>query len=52
MPYLCWVFNDDLQQTIIGVSNCAIGMLNKLPTYKHEILSIAHNSDCDCIFLF
>ena len=26
-------------------------MLNKLPTYKTEILLIAHNSDYDCIFI-
>ena len=26
-------------------------MLNSLPTYKNEILLIAHNSDYDCRFI-
>ena len=26
-------------------------MLNNLPTYKKDILLIAHNSDYDCIFI-
>ena len=48
MPYLCWICNDDIQQDLTGVNNCAIDVLNKLPTYKKEILLIAHNSDYDC----
>ena len=38
MPYLCWIYNDDIQQGFTGVNNCAIDMLNNLPTDKHEIL--------------
>ena len=34
MPYSCWTYNDDIQQEIIGVHNCAIDMLNNLPTDK------------------
>ena len=51
MPYLCWISNDDLQQEVIGANNCAIDMLNMLPTGQTYILLIAHNSgyDCRCI---
>ena len=38
MPYLCWIYNDDLQQECIGVENCVIDMLNALPTDKNDIL--------------
>ena len=51
MPYLCWIYNDDIQQEFIGINNCAVDMLNALPTDKDEILLIAHNSDYDCRFL-
>ena len=51
MPYLCWIYNDDIQQEFTGVNNCAIDMLNALPTDKGEILLIAHNSDYDCRFV-
>ena len=51
MPYLCWVYNDDIQQECVGINTCAVDMLNALPTDKNEILLIAHNSDYDCIFI-
>ena len=51
MPYLCWVYNDDIQQGFIGINTCAVDMLNALPTDKKDILLIAHNSDYDCIFI-
>ena len=51
MPYLCWIYNDDLQQECVGINTCAVDMLNALPTDKHDILLIAHNSDYDCIFI-
>ena len=51
MPYLCWIYNDDIQQEFIGINNCAIGMLSALPTDKDDILLIAHNSDYDCRFI-
>ena len=50
-PYLCWIYNDDIQQEFIGINICAVDMLNGLPTDKKEILLIAHNSDYDCIFI-
>ena len=50
MPYLCWMYNDDIQQECIGVENCATDRLNALPTGKNEMLSIAHNSDYDSRF--
>ena len=34
MPYLCWIYNDDLQQDFIGINTCAVDMLNALPTDK------------------
>ena len=49
LPYLCWIYNDDLQQECVGVDTCAADMLNALPTDKHAILLIAHTSDYDCI---
>ena len=48
MPYLCWVYNDDIQQEFIGINTSAVDMLNVSPTDKKEILLIAHNSDYDC----
>ena len=51
MPYLCWIYNDDIQQEFIGSNSCAVDMLNALPTDKKEILLIAHNSDYDCRFI-
>ena len=48
MPYLCWVYNDDIQQGVIGINTCAVDMLNALPTGKGETLLIAHNSDYGC----
>ena len=48
MPYLCCIYNDDIQQEFIGINTCAVDMLNALPTDKKEILLIAHNSDYDC----
>ena len=48
MPYLCWIYNDDIQQEFIGINTCAVAMLTALPTDKKEILLIAHNSDYDC----
>ena len=51
MPYLCWIYNDDIQQELIGISTFAVDMLNALPTGKKEILLIAHNSDYDCRFI-
>ena len=51
MPYLCWIYNEEIQQEFTGINTCAIDMLNALPTDKHEILLIAHNSDYDCRFI-
>ena len=51
MPYLCWIYNDDIQQEFIGINTCAADMLNALPTDKKEILLIAHNSDYGCRFI-
>ena len=33
MPYLCWIYNDDIQQEFIGINTCAVDMLHALPTY-------------------
>ena len=51
MPYLCWVYNDDIQHGFIGINICAVDVLNALPIDKGEILLIAHNSDYDCRFI-
>ena len=51
MPYLCWVYNDDIQQGFIGIHTCAVDMLNALPADKKDILLIAHSSDYDYIFI-
>ena len=37
MPYLYWIYNDDIQQECIGINTCAVDMLNALPTDGHEI---------------
>ena len=50
-PYLCWVYNDEIQQEFVDVDNCAIDLLNNLPTNKHEILLIAHNANYDGRFI-
>ena len=34
MPYLCWVYNDDIQQECVGINTCAANMSNALPTGK------------------
>ena len=52
MPYLCWIYNDDIQQECIGINTCAVDMLNVLPSDKGGILRIAHNSDYDCRIMF
>ena len=51
IPYLCWIYNEEIQQEFIGINNCAVKMLNALPTDKNEILLIAHNADYDCRFI-
>ena len=51
MPYLCRIYNNGIQQEFIGISTCAVDMLNASPTGKKEILLIAHNSDYDCRFI-
>ena len=48
MPYLCWMYNDDIQQECVGINTCAADMLNVLPTGENQILLIAHNADYDC----
>ena len=50
MPYLCWIYNDELQQECVGINTCAVDMLNALPTDKNEVLLIAHNSYYGCRF--
>ena len=51
MPYLCWIYNDGIQQEFIGINTCAVDMLNALPYDKGDILLIAHNSDYGCRFI-
>ena len=34
MPYLCWVYNDDVQQEFTGINTCVVDMLNALPIGK------------------
>ena len=50
-PYLCWIYNNDIQQEFKGINSCAVDMSNGLPTDKKEILLVAHNSDYDCRFI-
>ena len=33
-PYLCWIYNDEIQQEFVGIDNYAVDMLNNLPTDK------------------
>ena len=51
MPYLCWIYNDDLQQECVGTNTCAVDMLNALPIDKHDIVLIDDDSDYGCIFI-
>ena len=51
MPYLGWFYNDAIQQEFIGVGNCAIDMLNALPTDRNQMLLIAHSSGFDSRFI-
>ena len=51
MPYLCWIYNDDIQLGCVGINTCDVDMLNVLPTDQHDILLIAHNSYYDCRFV-
>eukprot|EP00972_Heterocapsa_arctica_P106536 15693397-Heterocapsa_arctica.AAC.1 len=51
IPYLCWIYNSELQQEFIGIDDCARNMLNALPTDKEYILLIAHNSNYDFRFI-
>ena len=51
MPYLCWIYSDDLQHECVGINACAADMVNALPTGKNEVLLIAHNSDYECRFM-
>ena len=37
-PYLCWVYNNDIQQQFIGINTCAQDMSNALLTDKKQIL--------------
>ena len=50
-PYLCWVYNNHIQQYIIGINSCAVDILNGLPTDKKDFLLVAHNSDYGCRFI-
>ena len=34
MPYLCWIYNDDIQQECVGINTCAVDMLNALSIGK------------------
>ena len=52
MPYLCWIYNDDIQQEFIGINKCVVDMLNASPHGKGDIWLIAHNSDYGCIFIY
>ena len=45
------IYNDEIQQELLGVDNCVIDMLNNLPTDKHEIILIAHTANYDCRFI-
>ena len=50
ITYLCWIYNDEIQQECVGINTCAVDMLNALPTDKNEVLLIAHNSYYGCRF--
>ena len=51
IPYLCWIYNDDIQQGFTGINKCAVDMLNALPHGEGDIVLIAHNSYYDCRFI-
>ena len=34
VPYLCWLYNDDIQQECIGINASVFDMLDALPTDK------------------
>ena len=51
MPYVCWIYNGDIQQECVGINTCAVDMLNALPTVKHEVLLTAQNSDYGFSFI-
>ena len=51
MPFPYWIYNDDVQQECVGINTCVVDMLNALPTDKHEIILIAHDSDYGCRFI-
>ena len=38
-----WSYNEDLQQSITGMNNCVLHILNVLPIDKGEMSLIAHN---------
>ena len=40
MPYLCWIYNNDIQQEFIGINTRAVDMLNALSIYRSIISSI------------
>ena len=50
-PDLYWIYNDGIDKEFVDIDNCAIDMLNNLPTDKHEISLIAHNANYDCRFI-
>ena len=50
-PYLCWIWNDEIDKEFVGIDNCVIDMLTSLPTYKHESIPIAHNVNYDYRFI-
>ena len=54
MPYLCWIYNEDIHQECADINTCAVDMLNALPTAKDERLLFAHKSDyhCRCILQY
>ena len=31
MPYLCWIYNEDIKHEFIGINTCVVDMLNALP---------------------
>ena len=47
MPYLCWIYNDDLQQECVGIHTCDVDVLNVLPATQKNDLLTAHHSDYD-----
>ena len=51
MPYLCWIYNGNIQQEFIGINTCAVDMLNALPTDKGKTILIAHDSGHGCRFI-